>query len=214
MKTSFNAHNVVKRTMIIGGIMLATALTSQGVCLAETSVIYKIEEDWELVINEPDPVTISPQITFFTSPSSSESNYFQLQMNYAADELFSAGGFHVAAVDGDQIIDEARSVTRRVLASHNDHIRWTSAMAVINGTAFYAVKNGHGNEWGNFGGPEYLVKMPSHNATDLSQYHPQQSLDAVDIGFGANRVASLTLVEVRVYYIDGTSVTVPVNRSP
>lgn len=69
-----------------------------------------IEEDWEFVLNEPDAKNVSPQITFFTSPSVNvDECYFQLQMNYAAEEGFSSGGFDFTGVNHEQIVDRARS---------------------------------------------------------------------------------------------------------
>lgn len=203
------------RKAFVGGIVFALVSTALPACMAADSTIYKIEEDWDMVINEPDSANISPQVTFFTSPSTNlDDAYFQLQMNYAADAEFSGGGFHVASVQNDAIQDEARSDTRSVLATDGDHIRWTSVMAIIHNKALFAVKDGQGTEWGNFGGPDYLVKLTQSPVPDLSGYHPQQSLDTVDIGFGANRVQSVTLLQVRVFYTDGRTVTVPVNRQP
>ena len=68
-------------------------------CWQSQPTVYKVEEDWELVVNEPDPANNSPQITFFTSPSHlSEGTYFQLQLNYHAADHYSSGGFHIASV--------------------------------------------------------------------------------------------------------------------
>jgi hypothetical protein len=177
--------------------------------------IVKVEEVWEMVVSEPDAATYSPQITFFTSPSTEiDANYFQLQLNYAADANFSPGGFHVAAISEDVVVDEARSSTRSILATANDRIRWTSVMAVIGNHLVFAVKDGVGQQWGAFGGPDYLVKITPSAVTNLQGYHPQQSLDAVDVGYGANRLDSITLIEVKCFYDDGRVVTVPVNRHP
>lgn len=199
----------------IGGILCATLL-GLPTCYADQSEIYRVEEDWELVLNEPDRDNVSPQITFFMSPCvNADDCYFQLQMNYAAEDGFSSGGFHVAAVDHEQFVDEARSSTQTVLSKDGDTVRWTNVMAVINSSrVMFAIKNGHGHDWGDFGGPDYLVELKGHPTVDLSEYHPDQSLGSVDIGFGANRVASLTLVEVRAYYPDGRIVTVAVNQQP
>ena len=180
--------------VVIGGIVSALVLAALPACMADDSTIYKIEEDWEMVIKEPDSITISPQVTFFTYPSVNlDQLYFQLQMNYAADEGFSGGGFHVAAIQDEEILDEERSDTRLTLATDGDLIRWTSVMAVIQNKVLFAVRDGHGQEWGSFGGPDYLVKITPSPVADLSEYHPEKSLDSVDIGFGANRVDSVTL---------------------
>ncbi|WP_372721502.1 hypothetical protein [Novipirellula sp.] len=202
----------IAQTMIGGILTLAVAPAAD--CSAEDVAIFKIEEDWEMVLNEPDPINHSPQVTFFTTPTDDPSRYFQLQLNHAVDAQFSGGGFHVAAVENDHILDEARSETRVALSSDGDHVRWTSILATVEDQTLFAIKNGHASQWGDFGGPDFLVRMNSDASLGLSQYHPQKSLDAVDIGFGANRVASITLLEVRVFYVDGTVVPVPVNRQP
>ena len=204
---------------LIGGILLGGVL---GLCgglqgadlLAEEPTVYKVEEDWEVVVNEPDPSNNSPQITFFASPTHlSERTYFQLQLNYHAADHYSSGGFHVASVTDDQIVDEARSKTRKNLATQNDVIRWTSVMAVIDNRALFAVRDGHGREWGSFGGPDYLVRMVPSPVSDLSLYRYQQSMDSVDIGFGKNRVSRITLKAVRLFYTNGHVAIAAVDQS-
>lgn len=166
--------------------------------------VYKIEEDWELVVNEPDATNNSPQITFFMSPNHLlDDSYFQLQMNYHAADDYSSGGFHVAALMEDRAVDETRSATRKNLTTDDDCIRWTSVMAVINQSTWYAVRDGYGRDWGNFGGAGYLVRMIPGNSVNLANYRYQQSIENVDIGFGKNRVSRVTLKAVRRFYTDG-----------
>ncbi len=87
-------------------------------------------------------------------------------------------------------------------------------MAAIDGQLLFAVKNGHADQWGNFGGPYYLVRIDSEHLADLSSYDPAQSLETVDIGFGANRVSKITLKQVRIYRTDGNMQTIDVNGHP
>ncbi|TWU34364.1 hypothetical protein [Novipirellula artificiosorum] len=214
MRMAMRMENL-RQMVVIGGLFSVLAVATLGSSKASDPSIFKVEEVWEMVVNEPDPANISPQITFFLSPSTDiDDCYFQLQMNYEADDDFSGGGFHVGAIDHGKMIDEARSGTHRVLATKGDHVRWTNVVAVVNNKLLFAVKDGLGAEWGGFGGPEYLVTIPSSPVTDLSAYDPQQSLDAIDIGFGANRIDRVTLVEVRVFYSDGHALTLPINRQP
>lgn len=172
----------------------------------------RIEEDWELQINEPDQLANCPQLTVYLTPDRDRlDTYFQLQLNHAADENFSGGGFRVSALQNDWPVDEARSQTRALLNVDDDVIKWTSVMAVQNGEILFAIKNGHSQSWGTFGGPEYLLRMPSEGLDDLSRYTPLQSAEDVDIGFGSNRVPSLILKRVRAYRADGTYVAIDAN---
>jgi len=198
----------------IGFVALASFLML-GSSRADAPVdqIDRIEEDWEMNLIEPDPENHSPQVTFFVNPNASQSaTFFQVQMNYATDASFSGGGFHVAAVVGDDYVDQARSGNRRGLSIDRDTITWTNVMAIFDGQLFFAIKDGYCADWGTFGGPEFLVRMPAAGTTSLNGYHPTHSLEEVDIGFGSNRVASIELKTVRVYYRDGRIVSVPVGQ--
>ncbi len=172
-----------------------------------------VEEDWEMFVNDADKKINSPQVAFFLYPDSDcDECYFQLQMNYAAEEGYSSGGFRVGAFHDEQPVDEERSAIRETLCMDNDHIRWTSAMAVFNGQLMMAVKDGQGYQWGSFGGPHYLVMMDDHDMNNLNHYSHETSLNAVDIGFGANRVSSIRLKTVRLTYTNGHTQTIHVNQ--
>jgi hypothetical protein len=200
---------------VIGGILLGPLLVQPALCYADSPSIWKVEEDWELVINEPEDNTNSPQVTFFMTPSADlDQTYFQLQMNYEADEVYTAGGFHVAAVRGEEILDEARSHNQSLLTVDGDVIRWTTVTAVVNNKLLFAVKDGHCASWGDFGGPEYLVEMPAHSIQDLSNYSHAQSETTIDIGFGGNRVDSVRLRKIRLFHNNGTVNTLTISDPP
>lgn len=185
------------------------------VAVADQPQIYKVEEDWKLVVAEPQVAIHSPQLTLYTTPEKSRPlTYFQLQLNHAAREDFLGGGFMVSAVREDEVAEEARSDFRSPFTHDGELIKWTTVMAVLDGELLYAVKDGHGSAWGTFGGPEYIVRMPAGNSTSLAKYSPLQSLETVDFGFGGNRVKSLTLEKVRVYYTDGKWSETVLNKSP
>lgn len=168
----------------------------------------RIEEDWELQLQQPDPATNSPQLSIYLTPDAEQpSHYFQLQLNHAADANFSGGGFRVSAARNDEVIDEARSESRVILNHPEETIRWTNVMASMNGEILFAIKNGTSVSWGEFGGPEYLLRIPAEEISDLRRYTPRRSAADVDVGFGKNRVQALKLLRVRAYRTDGSVVT-------
>jgi hypothetical protein len=191
-----------------------------SVCLPATAQsdqpsIYKIEEDWELVVSSPRAAIHCPQVSIYTTPHNDhQGTYFQLQLNYAAREVFTGGGFMVSAVRNESTIQEARSDVREPLAHDGEQLRWTSVMAVINNELLFAIRDGVGNHWGEFGGPDYIVRMPAGSIGSLDHYSPQRSLETVDIGFGANRVQSLVLTKVRVFFTDSEMIETVINQSP
>ncbi len=199
----------------VGILLLCNLVIAFENVVAQEAAVWKVEEDWQLKTFQPDPSIFSPQVTFFSTPDAAENDsYFQLQMNYEADESFSAGGFHVAAVREGEIVDEERSAQQITLSNPEDEIEWTNVMAVVEGKLLFAVKDGHGQEWGQFGGPEYLVRIEQSSVVNLQNYRFEQSLENVDVGFGKNRVASICLKQVRLFRLDETVETIEVNRSP
>ena len=209
MSLKTKSTSALRAFLFVGGwCLLAT-----GVASAQAPTLYLVEEDWEMVINQPEVAINSPQVAFFLYPdTNNEDCYFQLQMNYAAEDGYSSGGFRVGAFYREQPMDEQRSQVSETLAWDNDRLRWTSAMAIFDGKLMYALKNGYGYQWGTFGGPEYLVQMDDQDMLTLNNYTPQKSLESVDIGFGSNRVSSILLKRVRLIYTDGSVQTIQINQ--
>lgn len=195
-------------------IFLISFLGEISLVRAQENDIWKVEEDWELRTYQPDPSIYSPQVTFFVTPDSTKSDtYFQLQMNYAADDVFSAGGFHVAAVNDENMVDEERSDQQITLSLPSDTLTWTNVMAVVDGKLMFAVKDGLCQEWGQFGGPEYLVQIEGSATNNLDQYNYEDSIGNVDIGFGKNRVQMAKLKCVRLFRLNGSMTTIDLPES-
>ena len=200
---------------------LAIALFAAAVsCLWASDVaaaephIYMVEEDWELVVGEPKPAIHSPQLSFYLVPSVANPGvYFQLQLNHAARQDFAGGGFMVTAVVNEVAHDEAKSDFRTPLAYDGEQLKWTSAMAVMNGELLYAIKDGLGSHWGSFGGPDYILRMPAGNIQSLDGYSPQESVKSVEIGFGSNRVTTLVLKKARLHYSNQEVVEMVLNAT-
>jgi len=198
----------IRRTVLFGMAFLLFGFASMSPSAAGEPWS-RIEEDWELRLNQPEAISNSPQITIYMTPNVSKlATYFQLQLNHAADVNFSEGGFRVSAIVDETALDGARSGTQGLLTYDGDIIRWTSVMAVRDNQIYFAIKDGTSMSWGDFGGPEYLLSIPSGEIKDLSGYTPKQSIKDVDIGFGRNRIEALTLKRVRAFREDGSSVLV------
>ncbi len=211
MSRTLNVRGARRALLFAASICLLAALPVRAD--AQTATVYLVEEEWEMVINEPEPAINSPQVAFFLYPAADHPEcYFQLQLNYAAEAGYSSGGFRVGAFYNESPIDEERSQVSQTLAWDNDRVRWTSAMAVFHGKLMYALKDGYGYQWGAFGGPDYLVEMDDQDMHALDHYSPQKSLESVDIGFGANRVHSICLKRVHLTYTDGHKQTIDINQ--
>lgn len=188
------------------GLPLAFACFTSSLHTAGAQAIQKIEEDWTLAVHEPDSANHSPQVNLFVSPRDTDgTKYFQLQLNHAADDTFSGGGFQLVAIERETVVEAVRSDSRTAIFASSDRVVWTQRMEVCNGQYSFSIVSGTSGAWGNFGGSKYSVRLPADPSLTLDRYNPRQSFEAADISFGRNRVASLTLHRVRLYFSDGSS---------
>lgn len=206
-----NTAEVVKACTVLV-LLFAIASTASA---EEKKSIYYVEECWELILNEPEPANNSPQVSFFVFPDEeNEESYFELQMNYAADEHYSSGGFRVTAVQDGNPVHYQRGGTHQKWSVDQDRISWKTVLAHSKGKYYFAIKEGHSSDWGDFGGPAFLVEMTDSAGVELQRYHPKTSLANVDVGFGANRIASIKMTDVRVVFTDGSETTIPLQTTP
>jgi hypothetical protein len=165
---------------------------------AGTSATVAVEEDWELVVGEPDPDTLAPQATVVISPiGNPDAVYVALDLNHHSQFEFSSGGLQLQLWSNNQPLQTANSHANGRLQKNNETISWTQRMSVESGNLTFAVVNGNSDTWGSFGGGGELSIAVGTSLSDLSGYTPDVSVQNSGIGFASNRVKSLTLKKVR-----------------
>ena len=161
--------------------------------------IIRVEEDWELIVSTPDPNRDSPQISTWMSPTKSlGGDYFGVDINHAQRAGHAGGGLQTKRMNGSQLIDDRCENIGVKLQVEGETIRWTQLLAIIEQDVVFAVKNGKSRSWGDFGGPETLIRAPLLLA-NLNNYDPNLTCESSGVGYALNRVASLKLLRVRLY---------------
>ncbi len=187
---------------MLAGFFFLLALVP-GVGLGDDHRIVRVEEDWELDVTTPDPLLYSPQISTWMSPNDSlDDDYFCANFNHAQKADYPGGGIQTNAFKSNALMDERLNLTGVKLASNGEKIKWTQVMAVINQELVFAIKSGTSESWGDFGGPDSLVRF-STNRNHLNHYSPNKSAEWSGVGFASNRVASLRLTKVRYFTNQG-----------
>ena len=192
------------------GLLLGCA----GVAWAQTEpTVVHVEEDWELVVGEPDPTTASPQILCVFSPVGHVGSlHSSLQLNhhntFELDEdglpVFAPGGMQFEVWEGETPLREKKFPITAVLSTPGEVITWTQSMELESGKLTFEIKNGNSSAWGNFGGEGYLKPYPVNTTlTDLNGYNSDVSVQNSGVSYAANRVQSLTLKRVRYYTSTG-----------
>lgn len=191
--------------------LLWVAFATPGLGQANPQIV-GVEEDWELVVGEPDPEKSSPQILTWMSPTQSlDEQHFGVDFNLIQRPDFSSGGFQVRAFDNEQLIDNTFSENGDKLSYTGETIRWTQKMFLSNNQLYCEVTNGSSQSWGTFGGPATRVKFLNAGVSNLNNYSPNSSVEWSGIGYGANRVEHFRLKTVRLFTSNGSVQTIPVN---
>lgn len=175
-------------------------LAGASICFGQDNFeIIKVEEEWSLVVETPDPLQDAPQISTWMSPSSSmDGAYFGVELNHAERPAYRGGGFQTKAMIDSKQRDDRVDHQGEKLYVPGETIRWTQSLAISNGELIFSIKSGVSQSWGTFGGPSTEVKLAT-SLTNLNEYSPILSAESSGVGFAANRVASLKLVKIRVF---------------
>jgi hypothetical protein len=178
----------------------------------ETLQIVRIEEDWRLVVATPEVSSNSPQVVCAMYPSGGdEGDYMAFELNHQSQPGYATGGLHLHAWDGEHLLGSAHTQSAVSMRHQQEQIEWTQTMTLSDGLLTYEVIQGTSETWGAFGAGELKVSVNS-NLENLNGYNVEATLAGSGVGFGANRVTSLTLRNVRLVTSTGQIIEVPVNH--
>ncbi len=177
--------------------------------------VVRIEEEWALQVREPDLQLNSPQITTAMLPFGGSSSVIAyLDINHSSAPDYSPGGFQV------RLESPSNSSSKRILGGtslnrNSETIKWTQVLVKYQDQVSFGIVSGSSQTWGYFGGIESFTSCNVGNGnSSLDNYSPTDSLQNSGVIFGGNRVASLTLLRVRIYNSLGQMVEVTINQSP
>jgi hypothetical protein len=195
----------------VGTLFALAIVMGQFACvssaLGQGNNVLRVEEDWELVLTEPDSLTVAPQVTTTMSPNNHlNGTYWTFEINHLTAPAFSPGGVHLHQWNGESRQSTYSRADRSVMHTLNETMTWTQSLHSLNGNLTFEVRDGVSTTWGTFGFGNFKLTSP-WNSTHLNNYSPEVSVANAGVGFAANRVASLKLKRVRVTYSTGQTLT-------
>lgn len=198
-----------------GVFLAALCAVACGVpSLAEAWDIVHVEEDWELVVGEPDPNTAGPQVACSMSPFSNVNDtYFTTEINHRSVPWWAPGGISIHQWSGDWRIQSFDRADRSTMQTNDEVVRWTQSLDVANGVLTFQIRNGTSTTWGPFGYTNMVRLQTSWGVNSINSYSPDVSVANSGVAFAANRVKSLRLVQVRATLSDGSIVTDTTTRT-
>lgn len=191
--------------LLVAGLVCVGALVLSTHCVSGTEpVITRVEEDWVLVVRNPNVAKTAPQLLNVISPVPDLSNVHAiLEVNHSTQPEFSAGGLQLQGWNGDALTQFHRGAPEGALRFDSETIRYTLRMEIRDGQLTVEVINGRSDSWGAFGGKGFLKTQMQCGVKDLRQYSPQFSADQSRVSYGGQRVDRFYLDRTR-YFSDST----------
>ena len=196
--------------LLIASLLL---VTSAPQAWGADSKLVRIEEDWELVVDNPDVNSFGPQVACAFSPFADLNHlYVTFEVNHRGAPVTSGGGLHLQVWHDDEHVESKAFPDRSVLATPGEVVRWTQRMQVQSGKIVFEVVNGQSSTWGEFGNRGTLKAEVECDVDNLNGYSPQVSIDNSGTTFGSHRIRLLILKSVRAVREDGTVQSVQLNH--
>jgi hypothetical protein len=171
--------------------------------LAWAADVVRVEEDWILVLGEPDPDLDAPQVSCGMSPLGDfDSAYVVFNVNHRSQPSYVPGGLQLQVWNNSVPLLSNDDPDDQVMSQTGETVTWTQQMSLTNGTFTVAIVNGNSQTWGTFGGDGRLQASLAASFANLNAYSPDVSISNSGVSFAPNRVQSLTLNCVR-YYTSG-----------
>jgi len=182
---------------------MALTLLPNGAFAQEVNIV-KVEEDWELVVDQPDSDTTAPQVTTMLSPTGDEDDlHMTFELNHKSGAQFVPGGLTAQLWYGESWVNTNRGNSSAAMSSAAETVTWTQSMKVVGDLLRFDIKNGVSSSWGSFGNNQEFRSYVWWGDTNINNYSPETSVHLSGIGFASNRVQSLVLKRVRVYAASG-----------
>lgn len=190
----------VMLVMLLGCAASATAAWAQN----PLTDVVRVEEDWELVIGEPDANTNAPQITCTISPFGSiDLGYAAFELNHRTEPAYASGGYQLHVWTPNSPVVVKSSPEKVMLTTPGETLTWTQTLNLTAGVLTFDVVNGSSTTWGAFGVPGQLSATVATPILNLNTYHSAVSVANSGVGFAGHRVQSLVLKSVRRYSLLG-----------
>ena len=192
------------RWSIIGAaIALICLLTNALFAQTAEPDIVRVEEDWVVVVTEPDSSESSPQIiTSMSSTHELGDVHALFELNHRTLPDFASGGMEIQLWSHDELIDLRVSSKTAKLNTPAETVYYTMSMELKDGKVIFEASDGWSQTWGEFGNWNWLKVSTTTSQTRLNLYDPSESVANSRIGFAKHRVDRFGILRVR-YYTHG-----------
>jgi hypothetical protein len=194
------------RNHLAGWGFCLAAVLSTGVVTAQDLV--RVEEDWQLVLGEPDSNSCGPQIACTMSPLGHiNGTYFTLELNHRSMPYWSPGGITLHHWNDEWRIESMERPDRSVMQTNDEIVTWTQSLDLDGNNVTFQIKDGTSTTWGPFGYTGYLKLSSYWGSNNLNGYSPDVSVSRSGVAYASNRVRTLKILQIRGTFSNGATAT-------
>jgi len=176
--------------------------------VAPAQDLVRVEEDWEMVVGEPDFNSCGPQVACTMSPFGHiDGTHFTLEINHRSLPYWSPGGITLHHWFGESRQQSMERQDRSVMQTNTEVVTWTQILDVQAGYLIFQIKDGASSTWGPFGYSNNLKLFAWWPSGNLNEYTPDVSVSRSGVAFAGNRVSSLKILRVRATLSDFSTAT-------
>jgi hypothetical protein len=181
-------------------LLVASVATAQN--------LIRVEEDWELVVGEPDANSTGPQVVTTMSPNADIfGTFFTAEFNHRSAPTWTPGGISIHRWSGEFRMGSYDRADRTVMTTNTETVTWTQALYYDLGRLNFKVMNGNSDTWGTFGYTGTVKLDCSWGVPHINSYTPTVSTVNSGPAFAGNRVHSLKIKCIRKTFSNGTTTT-------
>lgn len=187
-----------RRLGLLAAVAASLVIAPQAIGEVPQPDVMRVEEDWEVQLNDPHQLLKAPQFHTVISPvGDTESYYYQACWNYREMPDLTSGGLQVLVFHGDTSVG-SKSIRSDSLSTSAETITWSQSIQTNGNMLRFSITNGNSQTWGSFGGSEASLQGAAP-VVNLNEYDPNVSAENSWISYGANRVNLMRINEVRYY---------------
>lgn len=202
-------YSIKVTTAVVAGLVFLGNLQS-SVC---GQVVTRIEEDWVVEVVDPDDGLTAPQFTSVMTPDQDDpSSYFTIEFNHSTDGDFVGGGLQLQAWQSDALAEASDRLSEEVLRNNDERIFWTQYMETSSAGIEFGLSSLSSRTWNDVDLSEAKLVVASSSVSNLNHYRLVDSTSGSGVGYAANRVGDMILIEVRAYAGDQLVQRVEVNH--
>jgi hypothetical protein len=180
----------------VGALVVSTVFAPAPVAAQASKGVTRIEQDWTIVVGNPNSTNGTPQIALQMKPDPAVDAGCLFLLNYADQPSYTAGGTQLQIWNGSNCLSYQSWGSQSLGKQANEKITFTMFMEVDGTNLTFGYTNLKSWTWGN--NNNQTVTTPS-TATSLPNYATSDTTANSLIMVGSAQVSSMTISAVRYY---------------